>query len=64
MQVRTGVDKKKAFVEALQRSKPLLLDGGLATQLETQGCDLGNTLWSASLLPAMAFKTRLTRKLS
>lgn len=29
---------------------PLLLDGGLATQLESQGCDIDNVLWSASLL--------------
>jgi homocysteine S-methyltransferase len=29
---------------------PLLLDGGLATQLEAQGCDISNALWSASLL--------------
>jgi len=28
----------------------LILDGGLATQLEAQGCDIGNVLWSASLL--------------
>lgn len=28
----------------------MILDGGLATQLEAQGCDIGNTLWSASLL--------------
>ena len=28
----------------------MLLDGGLATQLETQGCNIGNDLWSASLL--------------
>lgn len=28
----------------------MILDGGLATQLEVQGCDLGNVLWSASLL--------------
>lgn len=27
-----------------------MLDGGLATQLEAQGCDIGNELWSASLL--------------
>jgi homocysteine S-methyltransferase len=38
------------FVRALQRKKPILLDGGLATQLEAQGCDIGNSLWSASLL--------------
>lgn len=41
---------KTAFADALQRDRPLLLDGGLATQLEAQGCDLGNTLWSASML--------------
>lgn len=28
----------------------MLLDGGLATQLESQGCDIGNELWSASVL--------------
>ena len=28
----------------------MLLDGGLATQLESQGCDIANDLWSASLL--------------
>ena len=39
-----------AFLEALDRAQPLILDGGLATQLEAQGCDLGNALWSASLL--------------
>ena len=39
-----------AFVRLLDRDRPLLLDGGLATQLETQGCDIGNDLWSASLL--------------
>jgi homocysteine S-methyltransferase len=38
------------FARALQRRKPILLDGGLATQLEAQGCDIGNSLWSASLL--------------
>ena len=28
----------------------MLLDGGLATQLEAQGCDINSTLWSAALL--------------
>lgn len=41
---------KTAFMAALKRRQPLLLDGGLATQLEAQGCDLDNALWSASLL--------------
>jgi len=38
------------FATLLRRERPLLLDGGLATQLEAQGCDIGNELWSASLL--------------
>ena len=38
------------FIHLLERNQPLLLDGGLATQLEAQGCDIGNELWSASML--------------
>lgn len=38
------------FIQLLERDRPLLLDGGLATQLEAQGCDIGNELWSASML--------------
>lgn len=30
--------------------KPLILDGGLATELEARGADLSDTLWSARLL--------------
>jgi len=41
---------KTSFAALLSRPRPLILDGGLATQLEAQGCDLGNALWSASLL--------------
>ena len=41
---------KMRFAAALQRERPLLLDGGFATQLEAQGCDISSTLWSASLL--------------
>lgn len=41
---------KTAFAEALLCKAPILLDGGLATQLEAQGCDINNVLWSASLL--------------
>ena len=40
------------FIQLLERNRPLLLDGGLATQLEAQGCDIGNELWSASVLQA------------
>ena len=38
------------FAAALERNKPLIIDGGLATQLEAQGCDINNPLWSAALL--------------
>ncbi len=38
------------FEDALRRDSPILIDGGLATQCEAQGCDLSNSLWSASLL--------------
>ena len=41
---------KPAFAAALDRDVPLVIDGGLATQLEAQGCDISNPLWSASLL--------------
>ncbi|MEX2496018.1 MAG: homocysteine S-methyltransferase, partial [Woeseia sp.] len=39
-----------AFSKALERHSPIVLDGGLATQLEAQGHDLGSALWSAALL--------------
>jgi homocysteine S-methyltransferase len=38
-----------AFAEAIERGI-LVLDGGLATQLEVQGHDLRDSLWSARLL--------------
>lgn len=44
------VEAKTAFAARLRNSLPILLDGGLATQLEEQGCDIDNKLWSASLL--------------
>jgi homocysteine S-methyltransferase len=39
-----------AFRHALAAGGALLLDGGLATQLEAQGADLSDSLWSARLL--------------
>ena len=39
-----------AFRDTLAQGTPLLLDGGLATQLEAQGADLSDRLWSARLL--------------
>ena len=41
---------KTRFAEALKKARPMMLDGGLATQLEAQGCDINSTLWSAVLL--------------
>jgi homocysteine S-methyltransferase len=40
----------RAFRAALAEEGALLLDGGLATQLEAQGADLTDSLWSARLL--------------
>ena len=39
----------RTFVEALAEG-PLVLDGGLATQLEAQGRDLSSSVWSAAVL--------------
>ncbi len=39
-----------AFLDALRRDRPLILDGGLSTQLEAQGCNISGVLWSAELL--------------
>jgi homocysteine S-methyltransferase len=38
------------FRSALASGDPIVLDGGLATQLEAQGADLSDRLWSARLL--------------
>lgn len=34
----------------LQHDRPILIDGGLATQCEAMGCNIDNALWSAVLL--------------
>jgi homocysteine S-methyltransferase len=39
-----------ALRAALDAGEPILLDGGLSTQLEAQGADLSDRLWSARLL--------------
>ena len=39
-----------ALAERLARALFLVLDGGLATQLERRGCDLDDPLWSAKIL--------------
>jgi homocysteine S-methyltransferase len=46
--LRTSVDTATLFRAA--RENVIVLDGGLATQLEAQGCDLSGALWSARLL--------------
>ena len=38
------------FIQLLEREGPVILDGGLATQLESMGLDIGSDLWSAALL--------------
>ncbi len=38
------------FPQALKRPEPILLDGGLATELEARGYDINTDLWSAGLL--------------
>jgi homocysteine S-methyltransferase len=40
----------RAFRAGLDRGERIVLDGGLATQLEAQGADLSDALWSARLL--------------
>ncbi|MEU8826527.1 homocysteine S-methyltransferase [Streptomyces sp. NPDC048636] len=41
--------RSTSFAAALE-GPPLVLDGGLSNQLEAQGCDLSDDLWSARLL--------------
>jgi homocysteine S-methyltransferase len=36
----------------LFRDEPVILDGGLATELEARGCDISGALWSARVLRA------------
>lgn len=38
------------FQQALSSNRPLVLDGGLATELEARGHDITTALWSAQLL--------------
>ena len=47
--IRGRLDWVPEFVDALQAG-PIVLDGGLATELERQGADLSSALWSARLL--------------
>jgi len=50
---RTRLDRGAAinrFKQLFEREGPIILDGGLATQLESMGFDIGGELWSAALL--------------
>jgi homocysteine S-methyltransferase len=38
------------FVDCLDRRKPLILDGGLGSELDRRGQDISSKLWSAELL--------------
>ena len=42
--------KNQKFRHLLAKGQPVVIDGGLATQLEAQGCDIDNPLWSASVI--------------
>ncbi|MEE4173361.1 MAG: homocysteine S-methyltransferase [Xanthomonadales bacterium] len=50
MNLATELSGPDRFARRLRNPRPLLLDGGLATQLEAQGVELHPTLWSAGLL--------------
>lgn len=45
----SGIPSRRPLGEALAEGT-VLLDGGLSNQLEAQGCDLSDALWSARLL--------------
>lgn len=48
--MRPGLSFAAAVARAASAGPPLVLDGGLSNQLEAQGCDLRDALWSARLL--------------
>jgi len=45
-----GPNQAQGIGECIARQNCLILDGGLATELETLGCDLDDPLWSAKAL--------------
>jgi len=45
-----AAETRNRIRQLLDREGPVILDGGLATQLETMGFDIGGELWSAALL--------------
>jgi homocysteine S-methyltransferase len=45
-----GMTESQFALRLAERGRPLILDGGLATELERAGCDLNHPLWSARVL--------------
>jgi homocysteine S-methyltransferase len=45
-----GAETTSRIRQLLDRHGPVILDGGLATQLEAMGFDIDSELWSAALL--------------
>jgi homocysteine S-methyltransferase len=41
---------QESFARRIAQHRAVVIDGGLATQLEAQGCDIDNPLWSASMI--------------
>ncbi|KAJ4291084.1 AdoMet-homocysteine methyltransferase [Kalmusia sp. IMI 367209] len=59
----TSPSKETKLSTLLDEGKGVVLDGALATHLETLGADISTALWSASLLstnPSLIHKTHLT----
>ena len=52
MKYALPMKNKTRFSELLDAGGPIVIDGGLATQLQAQGCDIDNPLWSASIIQA------------
>jgi homocysteine S-methyltransferase len=46
----SGAEARNRIRQLLDREGPVILDGGLATQLESMGFDISGELWSAALL--------------
>ena len=44
------MNEKKGFESLIAQKQPIILDGGLATELQSIGHDLNTPLWSAALL--------------
>ena len=50
MKYALQMTEQDKFSKLIAAGRPIVLDGGLATQLEAQGCDINNALWSAAII--------------